>query len=140
MTQRVKVPRLWLAAAAVMALVAGTACGSSSGSTSPGLTAAELVGTYDLVSLTLGNSGPLTPPAATGTLVLHASTYNVMLTLPSGPEADSGTWTVNGTTWTQTSSVQPIQEQGTVGLSHDTLTVNLSAAGTSISNVWVKEP
>ena len=137
MTQRLKVPRLWLAAAAVMAVVAGTACGSS-GSTTPGLTAAELVGTYDLVSLTLGNSDPLTPPAATGTLVLHTSTYGVTLNLPSGPEADSGTWTVNGTTWTQTSSVQAIQEQGTVGLSHDTLTVNLSAAGTMISNVWVK--
>lgn len=139
MTQRVKVPRLWLAATAVMALVVGTAC-SSSGTTNPGLTAAELIGTYDLVSLTLGNSAPLTPPTATGTLVLHASTYSVMLNLPSGAEADSGTWTVNGTTWTQSSSVQAIQEQGTVGLSHDTLTVNLSVAGTSISNVWVKQP
>ncbi|HKV50331.1 MAG TPA: hypothetical protein VJO52_03950 [Gemmatimonadaceae bacterium] len=135
MTQRFKVPRLWLAAAAV---IAGSAC-SSSGSTNPGLTAAELVGTYDLVSLTLGNSNPLTPPTATGTLVLHTSTYNVTLNLPSGPEADSGTWTVSGAAWTQTSSVQPIQEQGTVALSHDTLTVSLNAAGTSISNVWVKE-
>lgn len=138
MTHRLKVPRLWLAAAAVIAVVAGTACGSS-GSTNPGLTAAELVGTYDLVSLTLGNSDPLTPPTATGTLVLHSSTYSVTLNLPSGTQSDSGTWTVNGTTWTQTSSVQPIQEQGTVALSHDTLTVNLSAAGTSISNIWVKE-
>lgn len=139
MRQRVRVPRWWLVAAAVTAVAAGTACGSSNGSTNPGLTAAELVGTYDMASLTLGTSPPLVPPEATGTLALTMTTYNVTLNLPSGTQTDSGTWTVHGSNWTQTSSVQAIQEQGTVSLSHDTLTVNLNAAGTAISTVWVKQ-
>lgn len=139
MRQRVRVARGWVVAAAAIAVAAGTAC-SSNGSTNPGLTAAELVGTYDLVSLTLGNNPPLGPPEATGTLTLNMSTYNVTLVLPSGTQVDSGTWSVSGSTWTQSSSVQPIQEQGTVSLSHDTLTVSLNAAGTAISNVWVKQP
>jgi len=139
MSQRVRVRRGWLVAAAVMAVVAGTACGSS-GSTNPGLTAAELVGTYDLASLTLDNDPPLVPPQATGTLTLALSTYNVTLNLPSGTQVDSGTWSVSGSTWTQSSSTQAIQEQGTAKLSHDTLTVNLNAAGTQISSVWVKQP
>ncbi|HEX6814515.1 MAG TPA: hypothetical protein VF102_02485 [Gemmatimonadaceae bacterium] len=140
MRQRVRVPRGWLVAAVVLAVAAGTACGSSNGSTNPGLTPAELVGTYDMASLTLGTSPPLVPPEATGTLALTTTTYNVTLNLPSGTQTDSGTWTVNGHNWTQTSSVQAIQEQGTVNLSHDTLTVNLNAAGTAISTVWVKQP
>jgi len=139
MSQRVRVRRGWLVAAAVMAVVAGTACGSS-GPTNPGLTAAELVGTYDLASLTLDNDPPLVPPEATGTLTLALSTYNVTLNLPSGTQVDSGTWSVSGSTWTQSSSTQAIQEQGTASLSHDTLTVNLNAAGTQISSVWVKQP
>ncbi len=139
MRQRVRVPRAWLVAAAVMAVVAGTACGSS-GTTNPGLTAAELVGTYDLGSLTLGTNPPVGPPAGTGTLMLTLSTYNVTLNLPSGTQVDSGTWSVSGSTWTQTSSVQPIQEQGTASLSHDSLTVSLNAAGTAISSVWIKQP
>jgi hypothetical protein len=139
MSQRVRVRRGWLVAAAVMAVVAGTACGSS-GPTNPGLTAAELVGTYDLSSLTLDNDPPLVPPEATGTLTLALSTYNVTLNLPSGTQVDSGTWSVSGSTWTQSSSTQAIQEQGTAKLSHDTLTVNLNAAGTQISSVWVKQP
>jgi hypothetical protein len=139
MSQRVRVRRGWLVAAAVMAVVAGTACGSS-GPTNPGLTAAELVGTYDLASLTLDNDPPLVPPEATGTLTLALSTYNVTLNLPSGTQVDSGTWSVSGSTWTQSSSTQAIQEQGTAKLSHDTLTVNLNAAGTQISSVWVKQP
>ena len=139
MSQRVRVRRGWLVAAAVMAVVAGTACGSS-GPTNPGLTAAELVGTYDLASLTLDNDPPLVPPEATGTLTLALSTYNVTLNLPSGTQVDSGTWSVSGSMWTQSSSTQDIQEQGTASLSHDTLTVNLNAAGTQISSVWVKQP
>jgi len=139
MSQRVRVRRGWLVAAAVMAVVAGTACGSS-GPTNPGLTAAELVGTYDLASLTLDNDPPLVPPEATGTLTLALSTYNVTLNLPSGTQVDSGTWSVSGSTWTQSSSTQAIQEQGTASLSHDTLTVSLNAAGTQISSVWVKQP
>ena len=139
MSQRVRVRRGWLVVAAVIAVVAGTACGSS-GPTNPGLTAAELVGTYDLASLTLDNDPPLVPPEATGTLTLALSTYNVTLNLPSGTQVDSGTWSVSGSTWTQSSSTQAIQEQGTAKLSHDTLTVNLNAAGTQISSVWVKQP
>jgi hypothetical protein len=88
------------------------------------------------VSLTLGNSAPLTPPTATGTLALTSSTYNLTLMLPTGTQQDSGTWTVSGHQWTQTSSSGQGQEQGTVSLSHDTLSVDLTAAGTAISTVW----
>ncbi|HEY7876801.1 MAG TPA: hypothetical protein VIC55_01170 [Gemmatimonadaceae bacterium] len=138
MQRRVVIPRLSLLAVAA-ALIAGfTACGSS-GATAPGLTAADLVGSYNLVSLTLGNSDPLTPPTATGVLTLTLTNYNVALNLPSGAEADSGTWTVSGNNWTQTSSVQDIQEAGTVSLSHDTLAVNVNVAGTPIANIWVKQ-
>lgn len=142
MQRTVVVSRLALLAAAA-AMTIGIAACSSDNSTGPsGLTPAELVGTYNLVSITLGSSQPLTPPMATGVLVLDTSTYNVTLTLPSdtGPEVevDSGTWTVSGNNWTQTSQVQPIQETGTVSLSHDTLSVNVSVAGNPIANVWVK--
>src|SRR6185312_9471617 len=137
MRERVRVPRAMMVIAAVLAVGAGAACGSSNGSTNPGLTPAELVGTYSLVSLTLGNSAPLTPPTATGTLALTSSTYNLTLMLPSGTQQDSGTWTVSGHQWTQTSSSGQGQEQGTVSLSHDTLSVDLTAAGTAISTVWV---
>src|SRR6185437_8983986 len=92
MRERVRVPRAMMVIAAVLAVGAGAACGSSNGSTNPGLTPAELVGTYSLT-----------------------------LMLPSGTQQDSGTWTVSGHQWTQTSSSGQGQEQGTVSLSHDTL-------------------
>lgn len=139
MRQRLRVSRGWLVAVAVMGVAASSAC-SSNGSTNPGLTAAELVGSYDLASLTLGASEPLTPPTATGTLMLTLTRYNLTLNLPSGTQVDSGTWSVSGSTWSQSSDVSPEQEQGTASLSHDTLSVNLTAGGTTISSVWVKQP
>lgn len=139
MQRSVVTSRLVLLAAAAALTIGIAACGSDNSTGPSGLTAAQLVGTYDLVSLTLGTSQPLTPPAATGTLTLDTTTYSVNLNLPTGPEVDSGTWTVSGDNWTQTSSVQDVEEAGTVNLSHDTLSVNVNVAGTPIANVWVKE-
>ena len=140
MPRRTVGPRLFLLAALAGAVMGGAACGSdNSTGNGGGLTAADLVGSYDLASLTLGNSAPLTPPTATGVLVLTDTTYKVDLNLPSGLQTDSGTWAVSGHNWTQTSSVQPVQETGTVQLSHDTLSVNVNVAGTPIANVWVRQ-
>jgi len=116
------------------------ACGSSSTGPNQGLTAAELAGTYDLVSITFQGSPPLSPPAATGTLTLTLTDYKVTLSLPpDAQEVDSGTYTVSGNQWTQSSSVQPVQSVGTAALSHDTLSVNVTTAGMQVSNVWKKQ-
>lgn len=126
-----------LTAAVVLVLIA-TACGSSDSSTGPGLTAADVVGTYDLVSITFPQSPPIGPPNATGVLTLSLSTYKVDLHLPppTGEVIDSGSYTVSGSQWTQSSAVQNVQATGTAALSHDTLSVNVTTAGQQVANVW----
>lgn len=121
---------------AVAAMVAG--CGSDS--TAPNGSTAALVGTYDLVSLTLQGQPTLTPPTATGVLTLSDSTYLLTITIPppTGQLVDSGTYSVSGSNWSQTSNVQQEQAVGTYTFSNGTLSVNVSTFGMQLASVWQK--
>lgn len=126
--------------AASLALAAALAVASCSNSTSSnGLTSQDVEGSYNLLSLTAPPNPELTPPAATGTLVLTLTRYNVNLNVVGTPTADSGTYTINGNTFTETSEATGFQYTGTAALSHDTLTVNVTTPGGQISNTWQKQ-
>jgi hypothetical protein len=126
-------------------LLAG-ACGSDNSSTGKQLSNADLVGTWSLVSFQIVPQPALTPPAATGTLDLGDSTYDVHILLDEGTAvdtvaADSGTYQVNGSNWSQTSDNPEVpQSTGSVSLtkngSNETLEVNAAAAGVSTHSIW----
>jgi len=127
---------------AVVALAgAATACKSSSSTNACGTgTPPSLVGTYALVSYTLGGATVTAPPAI-GSLRLHTNTYGVDLTLPQpvGTISDSGAYAIVGASCINESSVlgQP-QFTGSFRLIGTTLTVSGSAASQSVVSVWTK--
>ncbi len=129
-----------LLAGLVLAAGIAAACSKSSTNACSG-TPANLVGTYALVSYTIGTTTIPAPPA-TGTLRFHTGTYGVDLVLP-GPTAisDSGTYSQCGSSGISESSVlgQP-QFTGTYIFRNDTLSVTGTAAGTAAANVWEKQP
>jgi hypothetical protein len=146
MMRRASVRLLFLAVAATG--VAVVAC-SSSKSTGPKLTPQQLVGTYTLDTLSTA-AGTATPPAVNGTLVLTDSTYHEHVVAATGPSpsdtmqlsADSGTYSISGSTFTQTSQTGQPSVTATAsvrGTNGDTLDVIVTspaqAAGTY---VWVK--
>ncbi len=130
-------------------LVAG-ACGSDNSSTGNQLSNADLVGAWSLVSFQIVPQPALTPPAATGTLTLGDSAYNVLIVLNTGDAvdtvaADSGTYSVNGSSWSQTSDNPEVpQSTGSVTLtkngSTDNLEVNATAAGVATHSIWSRAP
>jgi len=84
---------LLLLSSAVTALVVG--CSSdNSGPSNP----APPAGTYALVSIqNPPNSTTLTPPVATGSLVLGATTYDVTISIQGqDPVVDQGTYSISG--------------------------------------------
>ena len=88
--------------------VAG-ACGSVNSSTGTQLSNADLVGDWTLVSFQVVPQPALTPPGTNGALHLGDSTYKVVIVMNNGgvvdtEVADSGTYSVNGTNWTQTAN------------------------------------
>ncbi len=116
------------------------ACGSSS--TSPG-TSTDLSGSYTLQSLT--QSGfTLSPPLATGSLVLTSTNYTLHLVIavpgqPADTVNDAGTYTTSGTAWTQNSTTLGVQSVGTFSLSNGVLSVNVTTQGQASSSVWKKQ-
>ncbi len=139
MTHRRRLPAVSLG---VLALAALAACGGTS-ATQPA-SAADLSGTYGLVSITFQGQQTIGPPTAIGRLVLTKTTYNVTLDIkpPLFPEqiiVDSGTYSISGNAWSQSSLVNPVQSVGTYTLSHDTLTVNVTTVGLQVENVWKKQ-
>ena len=124
----------------VLTALVASACGSDK-STGPNITAADVQGQWSLVSINAG-TGVLTPPTATGELSLTLTNYNLDLTLPPpvGEEIDSGTYTISGSSWSQTSKANGSQQVGTATLSsnRDTLGVNTTAQGQSIATVWAR--
>jgi hypothetical protein len=125
-------------ALAVAAVASG--CGGSSSTAPTPITAVQLVGTYDLLSITFQGQPTLTPPAATGVLVLTPTTYAVTLHVApaTAAEVDSGTYSISGNQWSQTSTTSQVQSVGTFTFSHDTLTVNVTTQGMQVNNVWKK--
>lgn len=124
----------------------GLACSSSKG-TGPNLTPQALVGTYALDTAATV-SGTATPPEINGTLQLTDNTYKVHIVVMTGAGpgdtatalSDSGTYTVSGSTFTETSIENPGQPSVTATASlrgnNDTLDVNVTspaqAAGTFV--------
>jgi len=136
----------------VFALAAGlvfAACDSSTSNSSCGSgTAPSLVGTYALVSYTIGLTTVTTADGATGELRFHASTYGASITIPIGgaPEviADSGSYTVTGAKCISQNSItgQPTFT-GTFTLSGTAsgavFTVSGTAAGQVVASAWTKQ-
>lgn len=126
-------------------LVAG-ACGSDNSSTGNRLSNADLVGDWALVSFQIVPQPALTPPNATGTLHLGDSTYKVTIVMNNGGvvdtvAADSGSYSVNGSSWSQTSDNPEVpQSTGSVTLmkngSIENLEVNATAAGVATHSIW----
>jgi|GEM_PF-1440612 len=126
-------------------LVAG-ACGSDDSSTGNQLGNADLAGDWSLVSFQIVPQPALTPPAANGTLSLGDSTYHVLIMLDAAGvvdtvAADSGTYSVNGSSWSQTSDNPEVpQSTGSVSLmkngSTENLEVNATAAGVATHSIW----
>ncbi|HEY8104935.1 MAG TPA: hypothetical protein VIE46_02445 [Gemmatimonadales bacterium] len=125
----------WLSLAAV-ASVALSASGCSNSSTSPTV---DLSGTYSLVSIQFPPQPALTPPTATGTFTLTATTYTLQLTIQGqGTLNDNGTYALNGANWSQSSTITG-QATGTFSVSGNTLTVNATAQGATSISVWQKQ-
>jgi hypothetical protein len=126
-------------------LLAG-ACGSDDSTTGTQLSNAQVAGEWSLVSFQIIPQPALTPPAATGMLHLDDSTYNVLIVLNTADAvdtvaADSGSYTVNGSSWSQTSDNPEVpQSTGSVSLmtngGDQVLEVNATAGGVATHSIW----
>lgn len=129
-----------------LAMFVAGACGSDNSSTGTQLSNADLVGDWTLVSFQVVPQPALTPPGTNGALHLRDSTYNVTIVMNNSGvvdtvAADSGTYSVSGSSWSQKSNDPQIpQTTGTVSLtksgSTEVLEVNASAAGVSTHSFW----
>jgi hypothetical protein len=82
----------------------------------------------------------LTPPAATGTLVLTSTRYTITASIGGQPINDNGTYTVNGNQITQTSDVNPIQTVGTWTQSGNLFTIDVTVPVQGrVVSTWQKQ-
>lgn len=120
--------------------IAATGCGSDN--TGPSSTPPP-AGTYSLASIQNPPNPTLTPPIATGILVLGATTYNVTIDVQGQAEVqDQGTYTISGSTWTQTSTTNAgVQSSGTYSYNSTTgvLSVDVTTAGVRTITGWQKQ-
>jgi hypothetical protein len=128
-------PSLRLLGVVLVSTAAVAAC-SSSDTTEPDV---SLAGSYTLASFESPPAPVLTPPTATGSLVLTATRYKATLSVPGVPPVDSGTYTASGTTFTMTSDVLPIQSVGTFTLTSTQLITDLTTLGTRVKSTWSKQ-
>jgi len=131
-------PSVRLLGIVLVSTVAVAACSSSNDTTAPN---ASLAGNYTLASFEqVGVIPALTPPAATGSLVLTTTRYKVTINIniPGSPLAivDSGTYTATATTLTQTSDGAFGQSTGTYTLNSTTLVTDLTSIGGRIKSTW----
>ncbi|HET7470868.1 MAG TPA: hypothetical protein VFJ81_14390 [Gemmatimonadales bacterium] len=119
--------------------VAALGCSDNSGPSNPRPPAA----TYTMTSFQNPPNPVLTPPTATGTLVLAATTYNVTINVQGqDPVTDQGTYTISGNNWSQTSTTnQGVQSTGTYTYNESTgvLTVDVTAFGVRTISAWQKQ-
>ena len=123
--------RSLLAALAAGALLA---CSDDDDDTGP---TTDLSGTYTLVSFQQDNNPVLTPPIATGTLVLTATTYNVSISVAGQQLVDQGTYTTNGNNFSQTGTLG--QATGTFTQNGNTFSTDLTTAGGRVRSTWQKQ-
>ena len=124
---------LRVAAAAAIAL-GGGACSSTTAPAS-----VDLSGTYGLVSIQFGTGTTvLTPPTETGSFSLNTTTYNLTL---SGAvnQTDTGTYSISGSNWSQSSTTNGFQSTGTYTVSGTQLTVTTVQQGITVVSVWQKQ-
>jgi hypothetical protein len=128
---------LLLLASSVAVAVLG--CGDNSGPSN----AAPPAGTYALTSFQNPPNPALTPPVATGTLVLAATTYDVTINVQGqDPVTDQGTYSISGNNWSQTSTTnQGVQSTGTFTYNQTSglLTVDVTAFGVRTITAWQKQ-
>ena len=119
--------------------IAALGCSDNSGPSNPRPPA----GTYALTSFQNPPNPVLTPPTATGTLVLAATTYDVTINVQGqDPVTDQGTYTISGGNWSQTSTTnQGVQSTGTFSYNQTTglLTVDVTAFGVRTVSAWQKQ-
>lgn len=130
-------PSVRLLGIVLVSTVAVAAC-SSSDDTGP---SNSLEGSYTLASFEAVGGPVLTPPTASGTLVLTTTRYKATLSVPGVPPVDSGTYTASETvhTFTMTSDVLPIQSVGTYTLTGNQLVTDLTTLGTRVKSTWSKQ-
>lgn len=102
----------------------------------------DLSGSYELESITFEGQPTLEPPAASGTLQLTDTTYDVDIEIQTqqGTQQimDNGTYSISGDTWTQESNVTDVQSTGTFDFDGTFLTVSVETQGQQVQNVWRK--
>ena len=98
----------------------------------------DLSGTYTLQSFQQADNPVLTPPTATGTLVLTTTNYNVAISV-GGQQviADQGTYTTNGNQFSQSGTLG--QATGTYTQNGNTFSTDLTAGGIRIRSTWLKQ-
>jgi hypothetical protein len=122
-----------------IALVAALLVGACSDDDPTGSNGTDLSGNYTLVSYAVGGV-TLTPPAATGTLVLTSTRYTITASIGGTPINDNGTYTVNGNQITQTSDVNPIQTVGTWTQSGNLFTIDVTVPVQGrVVSTWQKQ-
>ena len=122
--------RSLIAALAATVLVA---CSDDEDNTGPNT---DLSGSYTLQSFQQGDNPVLTPPIATGTLVLTATTYSVTISAAGQQLVDQGTYTTNGNQFSQSGTLG--QATGTFTQSGNTFSTDLTTAAGRIRSTWVK--
>jgi hypothetical protein len=131
-------PVLFLLASAMAALALG--CGSDNNSPS---NPPPPAGTYTMTSFQNPPNPTITPPIATGALVLTATTYHVTIDVQGQAEVqDEGTYTISGNDWSQSSTTNPgVQSTGTFTYDQGTgvLTVDVTAVGVRTITSWQKQ-
>ena len=130
-------PSVRLLGVVLVATAAVAACSSSNDSTGPTI---NLSGNYILVSFETPPNPVLTPPVATGALVLTTTRYKATINiLGQAPIIDSGTYTATATELTQTSDVLPIQSTGTYTVNGNLLVTDLLSGGQRVLSTWQKQ-
>lgn len=128
--------RHWSYAVVVSLAVAG--CGEGD----PVALDMDLVGNYDLVSITYEGQPTGSPPFVTGALTLTETTYAVEVNAvsPEGPVQiiDEGSYTFVGDTWTQDSSMEQPSVVGTYEFDGELLRFDVTAEEQNVLSTWRK--
>jgi hypothetical protein len=146
MKQLRTMPRALSIIALQLAMVVAGACGDDS--TGDQLSNAEVAGDWTLMSFQIVPQPAFTPPTATGTLRLTDTRYAIIVVrnvtgVADTVLSDSGTYTVSGSSWSQTSDDPGTPSlTGSVTLTkqdgNDVLQVNTSAAGVQTHSFWTR--
>lgn len=130
-----------------LVMLATGACGDDD-STGDQLDNSDVAGDWTLMSFQIVPQPALTPPVATGSLRLTDSRYEITVVsnvtdVPDTVVADSGSYTVSGSSWSQTSDDPDVPSlTGSVTLTeqngNEILQVNTSAAGVDTHSFWTR--